>query len=451
MPTARNRDYSAPPATAALGMSYGWSDLAVITGNQPATTGAWRPVSIDANGFVNVNAGLQFTGALNATIGAVAVTGGSITINNTSPIPVSGVVVSTPPAITPISGYVTTIVTGGSVSFDSTAIVSAQASGNVGIFSGNAYLASISGKVNTVVPVSGVVQANITNTAPLATSGVVQANVTNTAPIPVSGVVVTTVTVGNVAITGFNSTIAPLAVSGTFSATIGNLAITGFNSTIPPLAVSGNVQSSTLLAAIVSGNVIGLGISGQLAANISGAAWVTGDVLIDNPILAISGIVTTAATPIQAISGFVTNITIPIQAVSGIVTVAATPIQAVSGSTSDTITGFNTGIIVYTQPVTKASVSNLAPSGTSPWSSMTSFQSGQIFAANPSRVMFFVQNIHTGIPLYVSLSANGASTGNFNFILNPSINLGYGGSSFSDDHYRGAVCVSGGGWAAFEA
>ncbi len=113
------------------------------------------------------------------------------------------------------------------------------------------------------------------------------------------------------------------------------------------------------------------------------------------------------------------------------------------------ITGFNTGIFVYIQPVSKDVVSNFMPSGVAPWTSATTI-TGRILNANPNRVMFFIQNIHTGAPLYVALNGNAAHTGNFNFILNPSLSLGYGGSSFSDDHYRGAICVSGGGYTHYE-
>jgi len=80
---------------------------------------------------------------------------------------------------------------------------------------------------------------------------------------------------------------------------------------------------------------------------------------------------------------------------------------------------------------------------------MTSSVTGAL-GANPNRVMFFVQTIHTGIPTYVALNNVGASTGNFNFVLNPSAAVGYGGSSFSDDHYRGTVQISGGAWQAWE-
>ncbi len=80
---------------------------------------------------------------------------------------------------------------------------------------------------------------------------------------------------------------------------------------------------------------------------------------------------------------------------------------------------------------------------------MAAVQTG-LLGSNASRTLFFVQNIHTGIPLYCALNSNAAGTGNFNFILNPSLTAGFGGSSFSDDHYRGPVQISGGAYIAWE-
>lgn len=258
---------------------------------------------------------------------------------------------------------------------------------------------------NTILPTSGTVQGG--NNLPLYVTGIIQTVVT--------GSVGGNVTVSSVAITGFSPTIAPQAVSGFFTpiwtgspnvtaaVTIGNVAITGYNSTIAPLAVSGFAQVTNNLA--ISGGYINInsasqelallsGISGSLTSNLSTPAWVTGQII-------------------------------------------------------DTVTGWNTGIVVAIQPVTKTTVSTSAPSGVSPWTSMSSVTTGLI-GTNPNRVMFFIQTIHTGIPTYVALNSNPASTGNFNFILNPSLVQGYGGSSFSDDHYRGPVQISGGAYIAWE-
>ncbi len=310
------------------------------------------------------------------------------------------------------------------------------------------YLGSID-VAHTYMPVSGVglfatsgiSQANVTNTAPIPISGVVQAsitpaaiqavsgfvNVANTAPINISGIVLTQVTgsittqVNSVAVTGFSSTIAPLAVSGALSV-----------AAAPIQAISGFVQNLTEAALLTTTNQLLSGVSGQLSTNLAGAAWTTGQQSITNPVLAISGIVTTAPAALQAVSG---NVTVT------------------NAVLTDQITGWNTGIVVSIQPVTKTSVSNLFPTGIAPWTGMDPAiytQTGTLFAANPNRVMFFIQNVHSGIPLYVALSQNAASTGNFSFILNPSQSQGFGGSSFSDDHYRGAVTASGGAWIHWE-
>lgn len=354
-------------------------------------TGAARPVvpadlasttSIDVSGGLSVSVGnVAVTGGQVSILNPILATSGVIQGGNSLPVSVSGVVVSSPAPIQAVSGYVTTIVTGGSVSFDSTAIVNAQTTGNARLLVADQLLSGISGQ--NALFLAG----------------------------------------------------APVYVTGSFAASVNSVAVTGFSPTIAPLAISGVVQASVtpnntdVVNAITTGNARELvtnillsGVSGQLASNLTDPAFVTGAVSITNSVLAISGIVQSSAAAVQAVSGVV----------------------------SSTVTGFNTGVIVSIQPVTKASVSNLAPSGVAPWTDLTSAVTGQIFASNPARVMFFVQNIHTGTPLYVSLSANAASTGNFNFILNPSTALGYGGGSFSDDHYRGAVCVSGGGWTAYE-
>jgi hypothetical protein len=337
-----NRTYSAAfnENKSAPNFPYIYDPGAFNSGN-PNSTGAWRPYSTTDIGSVSIS-------GLNLTVGAVAVTGNpNMTVSNTAPIPVSGVVagsvigvdtgvraVSVANPVLAISGFVNTVVTGAvSASFDTTPIVNAQTTGNN-------YLADISGRLNNTLG----------------------------APINVSGVVSTSVTVGNVTVTGFPATIAPLAVSGSFSASINQVAITG-NGAFDP---------------VVRGLLTG--ISGLLASNLT---------------------------------------------------------------VISTVTGWNTGIKVRTEPVSTTSVSNSTPSGASPFTG-TTFFFGQALAANPNRVMMFVQNIHTGIPLYVNLGAAAASTGAFSFILNPSASLNYGGSSFADDHYRGAVQVSGGAWQAWE-
>jgi hypothetical protein len=239
---------------------------------------------------------------------------------------------------------------------------------------------------------------------------------------------------GTVAVTGNPGVtiVNPISVTGlTVTSNSGPIAVTGgaINATIvngPPIAVSGVVQATVSATTVaVTGTVTSIdsqsrallsGISGLLASNLTEAAWVTGQVSLTNTLLPISG--TTNATVI------------------GVAAVA--------------VTGWTTGQKVRIEPVSTSTALALGPSGLAPWTDVANRLSGQIMGTNPNRVMFFVQNVHTGTPLYVNLSSQAASTGSFSFILNPSTVAGWGGGSFSDDHYRGPVCVSGGAWTAWE-
>lgn len=198
----------------------------------------------------------------------------------------------------------------------------------------------------------------------------------------------------------------------------------------PVVAVSGVVQATVIAElanlAVTGGNLDDLtsqrllsGISGVLATNINGAVWVTGGI-------------------VQTTGSFQILNTSPI---------------AVTGTNTNTITGWNTGNLVQTHYQTAAVTTNSIISGTSPWTGTSTAVyvfTGQVFAANPNRVKFFIQNIHTGMPLYVNLGTAAASTGSFSFILNPSTVQYWAGASASEDSYRGAVCASGGGWTAWE-
>lgn len=201
----------------------------------------------------------------------------------------------------------------------------------------------------------------------------------------------------NVSVSGLNVTVGAVAVTGNPQVQISNTApinVTGIVNTV----VTGSVSTSVTSVAVTGGQLsilhddpvaLGLlsGISGSLTANLTAPAYVTGQV-------------------------------------------------AISGTTT-------------IQPVTVTGTSNATPSGNGTWSNLTDLRTGML-GLNPSRTLFFVQNIHSGLPLYVALNANAASTGNFSFILNPSQNQGWGGSSFADDHYRGIVQLSGGAYIAWE-
>lgn len=397
--SARNRLFSSPPSIPGVASAYGWSADAVITGVNPVT-GAWSPVSVDADGIVNVAiaGGISISGA-SISVDAVAVTGNpDMTVSNTAPIPISGVVVSSPSPIQAISGYVHTIVTGAvSASFDTAPLVLATASGNNNTLVADRLLSGISGQLGATLNVS----------------------VVNTAPMPISGVVQASVSIGNVAVTGGSI---QTITTGSFSATVDNSAV------ITAIG-SGN-------ALLVIANQLASGISGSLAGNLSDTAYVTGAVSLTNPLLAISGntaIINTAPIPVSGVTqANVTNV-----------------LLAVSGNTTNQVTGWNTGNIVTVTPRSSSVVTNYGPSGASPFTSTTTFF-GQALAANPNRLEMFVQNIHTGTPLYVNLGATAAGTGAFSMILNPSTAIGWAGSSFGSDKYKGAVQVSGGAWVAWE-
>ena len=86
------------------------------------------------------------------------------------------------------------------------------------------------------------------------------------------------------------------------------------------------------------------------------------------------------------------------------------------------------------QTVSTTSTSRFTPSGTL-W--------GQLFAENPDRKVFYIQNVGTGGPIYVKYGPN-AYSNSFNIILkaDTAIDAG-GGGSIREDSYRGVVSVSG--------
>lgn len=290
-------------------------------------TGLTFPISAPL-GIISIDTGVRAVNVTNATLN-VAVTGGSI--------------------LTIVTGNV-----GGSVTVAVTGGTSGAALGSLDL--SRTYL-PVSGVGTFATTVAGTVttNTNITNTAPLAISGVVQASVSTvdtgiravnvTNPIlAVSGTFAATVS--SVAVTGFPSTIAPLAVSGFFtpiwtgapnvtaSVTIGNLAITGFNSTIAPLAVSGVFNATTdntsVVSAIATGNGyllvanrLASGISGALTTNLDTPAWVTGQIQLTGVVpVSIGGTVTTNSTIVNTaplpVSGVVqSNVTNGVLPVSG--------------------------------------------------------------------------------------------------------------------------------------
>lgn len=432
-PATGFRYYSTIPKTAAQSplVSFGYIyDTTGVWQQQDGTlvTGGARPI-IQSDLGTTSNVQLNVSG-LNLTVGAVSITGfnsgsalGNLDITRTY-LPTSGVgttqvnVTNTAPLN--VTGIINTVVTGAvSANVTSVAVtggVSGSAQGNLDLtrsylpvsginFSTSVSVAAVaitgtnSGSAlgnldvtRTFLPVSGLQGVGIIGID----TGIRAVTITNTAPIAFSGVVLTTTT-------------------GSFSATVDNTLLIA-------AVASGN-------ALLVQGNQLGSGISGLLGSNLSSAAWVTGsgtqlgNLDLTRSYLPVSGLNFSASVSVSAV--------------------------AITGVATDQITGFNTGIIVTFAPVSKTVSSNSTPSGVAPFIGAT-IQTGQILALNATRTMFFIQNIHTGTPLYVNFGSQAASTGSFSFILNPSATPGFGGSSFSDDHYRGPITVSGGAWTAWE-
>lgn len=303
MPTERNRFYSAPPSVKNVGNMYGWSDLAVNTGANPFLTGNWTALSVDANGLLNVNAGIQFTGALNATINSVGITG---SVGNVAITGFSSTIA--PQAVTgAIQG-------GNSIPLNVTGIIQTVVTGAIG-GSVNVTNVTVSGFPSTIAPqaVSGFFTPIWTG-SPNVTAAVTIGNVAITgAPVvTITGVLATTasVVVGNVAVTGGN----------------GGVVITGLNSLLT-FPVSNSVEQALLTTT----NILLSGVSGSLAANLSSAAWVTGQIQL-------TGIVPVSITntaPIAfsgAVQSTITNGVLP---VTGNVIIN-------SGTYAPVITGFTT-------------------------------------------------------------------------------------------------------------
>ena len=296
----------------------------------------------------------------------------------------------------------------------------------------------------------------------VAVTGTANVSVINTAPIPVSGVTVISslpsVTIGNA--------ILPISGAVTASVAIGDVAVTGGQ-----IAV-------TSLPSVTIGNPV-VPVSGVVTTSVAvGDVAVTGgSIAISNAILPISGVVTTSVSvgdvavtggsiAVTSLPSVTIGNTAPIP-ISGVVTTSVTTdnsqvilaintgnqyLEAISGQLASNLSDpvWVTGNVTVVPP-SATSTNNSSPSGApSPWASMTVYSTGTALALNAARNMFFVQNIHTGIPLYVNLGTAAANTGNFSMILNPSSNTSWGGSSFADDHYKGAVTVSGGSWIAWE-
>jgi hypothetical protein len=489
---SRNRYYSAPPSLHNVSTIYGWTETDVST-NGITLSGAWTPLSVESDGTLNVRAaGLSFSGDVSIT--AVAITGSpvvsltgnqTVTVANTAPIPVSGVVVANVSVVDTgnrsvqvantapinVTGIVHTVVTGSvSTSFDPTAIVNAQSTGNNLNVISNQLLSGISGALTTNLSaaawVTGQTYDVVSRQLLSGISGLLASNLTEAAWV--TGRVSISEAI-NVAITGGRiETIVTGAVSASVDTTsvvlaqsTGNSRLLVSNALLSGISglLAGNLTDVALVND-VTGNLYLAAISGYLANQAAGSnpVGVTGTRRDLNIVYASSatgyyflpvGGRAVAASGAGAATGYNTGdfVTFNFNKDNGALLVN----QGALDYTQDTVTisGIGTGVKLRVENTTATVTSSSTPSGLAPFTSDTRYF-GQALAANSNRVTMFIQNTHTGLPLYVNLGTTAASTGVFSMILNPSTVQGWGGSSFSTDRYRGAVQASGGSWIAWE-
>lgn len=474
-------------------MLYAWSPNATQTGGANTVTGNWIPPVVDAAGNLNVAiaGGITLSG-VSVSIDAVAITGNpNMTVSNTAPIPVSGVIQGGNSVPLNVTGTINTVVTGAvSASFDTTPIVSATASGNNNTLVANRLLSGLSGQlggtlnvsvINGVVPVSGVFNATTDNSAVITAigSGNALLVIANQLASGISGSLAGNLSdvayvTGAVSITNISQTNALLTgISGLLASNLTDPAyVTGAVSitNTAPLAFSGTTQANiTNTAPInISGWVTTIVTGGSVSASVSNPIGVTG-VATDTALPVINGFATkfvpmggrvVNASGAGSITGYNSTGDMAILNISsqnggllvnqGVLDYNQDTVSAVvSGTATVAVTGWNTGMVVTTSPRTSSVATNYGPSGVVPFTGGLAFF-GQALAANSNRLECFVQNVHTGTPLYVNLGTTAASTGNFSMILNPSTVFNWGGSSFGSSRYKGAVQVSGGAWVAWE-
>lgn len=472
MPGSRDRYFNAPPDIKNVGMIYAWAPDAVATGGgSNPVTGTYVPVQANAAGYLQTTASLDFTGNLNASINSVAVTGGQINVINAS-IETGVRAVNITNGVVPISGNVTANV--------STVDTGVRAVNVTNTVTTNATV------MNGVLPISGVVSAP---------NGLISVDTGNRS-VSIVGTPSVTVSNGVIPISGFVNTIVTGAVSASFDSAPIVLAQASGNAI--GLAVSGLLAGNLTDVALVrdvTGQLYLAAISGFLSSNLTDPAWVTGQVSLAGGSMNVAttgsitiagggalnvavtgGVISSTSSNPVGVTGTKTDNNVSIWGVSAVpYNLVSVGGRAVAATGAGSITGgYNTGDYVMfsfnkdngalmvnqgtldsrqdTVTVVNSGssfINNPAPSGNYPYTS-TQFFFGRALPENQSRLEMFVQNTHTGIPLYVRLHTGAASTGAFSMILNPSTVQGWAGSSFGSSTYKGAVQVSGGSWIAWE-
>jgi hypothetical protein len=228
---------------------------------------------------------LAVSGVFSTTIGNVAVTGGSIQTIVTGSIStaISAVAITGAPVVT-ITGVLPV----------SIAFLPTQ---NVAV-TGGSILTIVTGSISTQVTSVAVTGGNITVANPvLATSGISTILSLPTQNVAVTGGLIQTI------------------VTGSVSASISSVAITG----APVVTITGVLATS---ASVVVGNIAVTG----------------GSVGISNPVLAISGVVSTSVGSV-AVTGGTFTVANPILAVSGIFTASVGNVAVTGGSIQTIVTG----------------------------------------------------------------------------------------------------------------
>lgn len=445
--------------------TYIWDPNLIVTGGNPSQllTGGMR-VASPADYAANVS-----VSGLSLTVGAVALTGTNVvTLTGITPVTIAGFNNAFPLYVTGSFGAV---------------------GGGGGLVTGGGGFIGITGNPGvTVTGFNAGVTVNVNNAG-----GYV--GITGAPVVTITGVLATTasVTVGNLAITGFNSTIAPLAVSGSFTASPAALQ-----------AVSGNVTVINQVSTYdTTGNLYLAAISGALTSNLNGAVWVTGGPVAvtgtvqvtETGIRIVSGVGTFNTTVAGTVSTLITN-TGPINVTGFVTTVVTGTISSsitnpigVSGVATDrnafytgagvplynflpiggraaaptgagSVTGYNTGDFAILN-VNQTNGGLYVNQGIlqSNQDCVTTTQSGNsvvsnsavsglaqtVLAANPSRIAWGISNFSTGALLLIMGSTN-PTTGNVHFVLQGGVNLNDGkGGIFVDSPavWQGAVTVSG--------
>lgn len=452
------------------------------------TTGMWRQLQpSDLGATINVSGGLSVQlGPLNVTGGSIAISNQPVVIGGGGFFGLTGIhavsaiitgsasVINAPGTLIGVSGAFSTNTPLQAVSgqvYDPTVATI--------LFSGDQYLAFMSGVLSRVVPVSGSLTAAAAPITPvsglvsLVPGTTVNAQITGTPTfllgngiVPVSGSL-TVASAPITAVSGFTTVVGgnllPVNVSGSLTVAAaaitpvsGLVTIVGYQQELGLLSGISGLLSSNLTAPVtISDNTswqLLSGISGVLSTNINAPAYVTGQVSIvggsagsSNPV-GVSGLHSDLS-PIY--SGFPNA---PYSIVPG-----GGRAVNVTGSLP---TGYNTGDYVMFQfdqsngaLLTEGGILDKGFDNVTAWAASTgsatvplvSGGNGLALISNPNRRASYVQNLSTGI-LLIGFSPSLPGTGSFNILLKGGTAVMDGnGQTWTDAPaiYTGPIAISG--------